>query len=434
VDLEVKTFDNKEFQVEAIEEAGCTLSVKIIVKPERAQKGYQKAVKEVNKRISIPGFRKGRAPDRTVISRYSSYVEQEWKEILVNDAYHAAVELTTIYPLNKESIHRPRIESCSKEEGAIVRLSYEHYPHLPPITLSDITIPSTAQEPIPQERIDEIIEEVRRSYADWEDVTDRSIQEGDFVDVSIDSLEEEPPRPLVKDRRFEVTDKRLAQWLKKLVIGLSIGESVEGVSELEEESDPQVKKNFKPTKVRLTLHAIKKILLPEVDDELAKKIGAISLEDLKSKIVRNLEQREEEVRRMKQIEALEEALLTKYHFDLPASIVISERKERMARRIQTLREEDLSDEEIKAREEEIQREVSNEIDRSLRLYFLNKQIAKQGKISLTNEELNEALVNYLTQNPNEQETADTRDFVSRMASALLQRKTKEYALTQVQMA
>lgn len=436
MEQDVKTFENEGYSAEATEVAGCRLSVKVVVKPKTAQKAYQKAVKKVNKQISIPGFRKGRAPDRTVISRYSSYVEQEWKEEIVGDAYRAALDLTQIYPMNRESIQKPKIEKCSQEEGAVVHISYEHYPHVPAVDFSQIKLSPLAKEPVADEKIDEVLEEVRRSHADWENVEGRAVEEGDFVDITIDSLQDDPPKPIVTDRRFEVTDKRLTPWLKNLLVGLGLGENIEGMSEVDEKAEPHIKKNFKPTPVRITLHAIKKIILPVMDDALAQKAGTPSVEELKVRIRHNLEQEADAEHQKKRMEALENALLEKYLFDLPASLVEFERKERIAKKIQALKNENMSEEEIQLRERDIESEVTSELDRDIRLYFLNKQIAKQGQISLTNQELNDEVVRYMSQNPylykQQNDDAATRELVSRMASALMQRKTKEYALSQVE--
>ena len=135
------------------------------------------------------------------------------------------------------------------------------------------------------------------------------------------------------------------------------------------------------------------------------------------------------------MEAIEDALLDKYHFDLPASIVEFERKERVSKRIQALKNENMSDEEIKNKESEISREVTSDIDKALRLYYLNKQVAKQGDISLSNQELNDEIVRYISQNPylhgKERDEETTRDLISRMATAMMQRKAKEYALEQI---
>lgn len=434
----MKTFENDAFSVEANEESGCRLSLRIQVRPEATKKAYRKAVKQVNKQISIPGFRKGRAPDATVISKYGSYVEQEWKEILVNDAYRAALDLTEIYPLNKESIKRPKIESCSQEEGAVVTLSYEHYPNIPEIDFSGITLPDIAKEPVTDEKVNEIVDEVRRSNAEWEEVSGRAVQKGDYVDVSIDAIDVDPPSSIVKDRRFEVAEDRLAPWMLKLLIGMNISDTSEGMSEVDEKADEATKKKFKPTHVRITLHGIKKIILPEMTDELAKKVGAESVEDMKAKIRSNLEREAEDHQREKRIEALEKALLEKYPFDLPTSLMESERVDRIRSRIEALKNQGASDEEIRGKEQQIEAEVSKEIDEGLRLYFINKQIMRQGNLSLSNQELNDELVRQISQNPylygREMDKETSREMMNRMAASLMQRKAKDYALERVMAA
>lgn len=431
-------FENEEYKAEATHEQGCQLSVKVFVKPKTAQKAYQKAVKQVNKQISIPGFRKGRAPDRTVIGRYSAYVEQEWKDFLVNDACQAALDLTKIYPMNKDSLQKPKIESCSQEEGAVIQVRYEHYPNVPTIDFSELTLPHIENESINEEKINEVIEEVRRAHADWEDITGRAVQEGDFVDVSIDSIEKETPQPIVEDRRFEVNSKRIAPWLKKLLIGLNCGETIEGVSEVDPEAEERTKSKFKPTKVRVTLHAIKKIIPPEVNDDFAQKLRATSLEDLKAKIRRNLEHEVEGERLNKRITALENTLLEKYRFELPSSVVAFEKKARISRRAEALKEENLTEAEIKAQEKGAEEQINAEVDDSLRLHFLNKQIVQQGKLTLTRRELDDEITRYVSQNPHlqgrENDESVMRDLVSRMATSLLQRKAKEYALEQIDAA
>ncbi|NGX55520.1 MAG: Trigger factor [Chlamydiae bacterium] len=427
--------ENDVYKIEGSEEPGCLLSLKIIIKPLQTQKIFKKAIKKINKEISIPGFRKGKAPDETVISRYSSYVDQEWKELLVNDAYKAALDLTQVYPLRKESIQKPKVESCSQKDGAVVLLSYEHYPIVPTIDLSTITIPETKKEPIDEKRIDEILDEIQRSNADWEDVTDRAVKKGDYVDLTIDSIDEDPPKSIVKDRRFEVKEKRMSPWLTKLLIGLKTGESAEGISELDENADESTKAKFKPTKVKVELHKTLKILLPPVDDELAKKVGAKSKEDLLEKIRANLEKETEDAQKQQQFVELEKALLEKYEFELPVTLKKEEHKERLKAKLKDLKEQNLSDEEIQKEQKKIEEVVEGEIERSLRLYFLEKEISKQGKVKVTNQELNAEIGHFLSQNPMLQAKGLDKDMTqrlfSKLSSDILERKVKEYCLSQV---
>ncbi|MCH9610948.1 MAG: Trigger factor [Chlamydiales bacterium] len=426
----MEKFEDDAFAVEATQEAGCQLALKVTVKPDRTKKCHKQGVKKVNKQISIPGFRKGKAPDQTVISKYGSYVDSEWKEIVLHEALDAGFQLTKKYPLTKESLKQPKLESCSLEEGAVVTFSYEHYPNVPEIDFSQISLPAIEKAEVKQERIDEVVEQICKSNADFEPIEDRAVKEGDYVDLTIDAIDREPEMNIVKERRFPVEKELMGDWMRKLVVGKKVGDKVEGKSVNEKDE-----KDFKETLVRIEIHSIWKIVMPEVDDELAKKVGTKSKDDLLARIKENLEQEAEQEQKGKQIEALDDALVQQFQFDLPTSIVEGERRHRIADKLRLLKMQDLSDEEIKQKEAEVEKEVADGVEDSLRLYFINKQIEKQGKISLTNQELNQELAHQVATNPayraDDMDKDKSRALIERLSTTLLQRKTKDYALEQV---
>lgn len=428
---EVKKVENEEVSIDMVDANGCLLSLKIFVKSEPTKNAYKKAVKLVNKEISIPGFRKGKAPDATVIGRYSSYVEQEWKELLVNLAYRAALELTNIYPLNKQSVQRPKIEKCSQEEGAVVTITYEHAPLVPTVNFSEISLPLTKKVPISEERVEELLKEVRTTHADWETIADRPVQDGDYVELSIDAIDDPTaPSSIVKERRLQVSKEKMAPWLTDALIGMQSGEIVETTIPSDKEGEENQRK------VRVTLHAIKKIILPELSDELAKKAGAENLDKLTQKIRSNLEGESEEEAKKVRVEALENALIEKYHFDLPASIVEAEREYLLKKEIESLKkDQNLSDEEIKSQEEKLESKIAEQIDRKIRLYYLNKQIQNQENITLTHEELNQEFNTAIQMRRylygEELGKEEIRKLASQVAFSLLHKKAFDRALEKI---
>ena len=62
-------------------------------------------------------------------------------------------------------------------------------------------------------------------FASWQHVNDRPIQEGDFVLLDVDVIEEIPAVPLFVKTRFEVTEKSMAKWMYELVVGRNKGDS-----------------------------------------------------------------------------------------------------------------------------------------------------------------------------------------------------------------
>lgn len=369
----METFQDAACTVEATHEPGCILSLRIKVSPEAVQKDHKKAIKLVNKQISIPGFRKGHAPNETVMERYASYVEKEWKELVVEEAYRHALELTKIYPLDRESIQRPRIESCSLEEGALVLLSYAHYPLLPSLDFSLLTPPAPVTISVSEEEVAAQLENARERFPRWEEVPPRPVEEGDHVLLSLDALEGENQRNVCTKERFLVNTHEGAAWISRLLLGHTPPFEVEGMSENDSEEEENA---IPPQKVRCTVTQIEKRILPELDDELAKKMGADSLESWRTQVRTGLEKRAEAEVHHQQALALEAELLARHPFDLPASLI----------------EKEAQDEEGK------QKPDVEAAEKRLRTYFLHQSIISQKGLSVSQEEVQAEVTRYVERN------------------------------------
>ena len=78
--------------------------------------------------------------------------------------------------------------------------------------------------------------------------------------------------------------------MRKIVLGMNVDQSAEGTSEREDRAFSGTNApDFKPTPVRVTIKSIKQADLPAVDDELAKKAGVDTVEELQKRIVSSLE-------------------------------------------------------------------------------------------------------------------------------------------------
>lgn len=427
----MNTFKDDNFSIETTEKPFCITSFKIFVSPDFSQKMYKNALKSVKKHVSVPGFRKGHVPDSVVIDRYKASVEKEWKDEMVTKSYQAASSITKIYPISRESVLNVKIDHLSQQEESIVDIEYEHLPILSDIDLSQIKLPNIQQEPVVDEKVEETLEKTKEMLASWEEIIDREVIEGDFVDISVESLDSDPPKKIVDDRRFEVSSKGMAPWMKKLIIGLKIGESVEGTSELDENASEELKEKFHPTKVKITLNKILKIILPELTETLIRILGGDSLEDLKFKVRAKLEREAKVDQKKKLISAFNKSVLQIYKFDLPASLVNGEKMERL--RIYMQNFNSLSDNEKKQKESDVSPAIEQEAMDALRLRFIYDQIIKQANISLSNQELNNALEEHARLYPEMYKKGikhdDMRQFVSRISGSLLDEKAQDYILS-----
>ncbi|MDP1834400.1 MAG: trigger factor [Chlamydiales bacterium] len=394
---------NDKVKVQITRNPGCKITFDVSMPAEATQSAYSRAVKSVNKEVSLPGFRKGKAPEKLVLQHYGKYVDREWQNLVVDEAFTHAVELTNIHPLHRDSIQQPNVKKISKEEGAEITLKFESQPTVPDVDVNELSLADTAAKEVTEAEQKKALDDLRLFHADWVEITDRAIKEHDFIDVDIDAVES-PAYNICTNERFEVTKDRMPSWMRKLVLGLNIGENAEGVSEKDENfpyNSPTGE--FKPTKVRVTIKGIKTASLPEINDELAKKAGVDDVELLKERIAASLKRDHQKAAEDLLYRQIEKQLLEKYTFEVPASILESERQTRVRNRIRGLHTRQASEDEIKQRSAQIEDEARVDAESFVRLYYLLRPIVQKNNLSITQYDMYQELTRQIHQLPVEEQ-------------------------------
>lgn len=413
---------NETITIRGTREPGCMIKLEIDVSPEGTKAAFTKAVKNIKKEVSIPGFRKGRAPDAIILDRYLKHVEDEWQDILANTAFNDALRLTELWPFGKEGVKKVKVNKSSKEEGSNISIEFEAFPSIPKIEFETLELKKVEETPIEEKDIEKTIEDIRLHHAEWTEVTDHAAEEGDYVDLRIEAPEEEPKRVICEDNRFQIKEGTMGDWMRKLIIGLKKGESAEGMSEKDPESKVE---NFKPTLCKITVNAIHTPTLPELDDELAKKVGAESVADLREKVAADLKQRAANEVRAELRDQIEQFLLERYAFDLPLSAVSHEAKARLEGELAHLRKNQVSEDEITEKREELQERAKRGAVESLIVDFLVQTIAKEHDITVSNEDVMQAMIREMYTNPFPQD-ADFDVIRENMQYALLRTRVKDF--------
>ena len=182
------TFENENIQVSLKKEPGCKISLDVFVTPESTKATYKKAVDAIRKEVSVPGFRKGKAPDSMILQNYQKHVEKEWKDLLLNNSLDEAIRLIKIFPFNNRSVKAASIKSSSQQDGSKLYFEYEASPEIPDVAPETLSIATVPLNSITDKDVENAVEELSLKSAEWSDVTDRPAQEGDFVLIDIDDI------------------------------------------------------------------------------------------------------------------------------------------------------------------------------------------------------------------------------------------------------
>ena len=376
-------FQNNGHTIETTINPGCQVRFDITITPEATAKAHKKAVKEVSKQVVMPGFRKGKAPAALVTEKYGSQVNKQWRETLFDIAFQKAVTTSQTFPYSQKSIQNGKIETLDLTNGATLWVEFEAMPQIPEFNAGAITLKRVTPETIHDTKIDQVIEDLRYQHCEWETIEGGNISEGDFIDIDIKNLEENGGM-LAQDTRVEVAAGKLGRWLLNLLLGKKVGESVEGISELDETGNPDT---FTPTRCQVTIKGHYRASLPPLDDELAKKCGVENAELLKQRIREDLENVEAEKAHHQTLEQLKKTVIETYRFEVPESMV----KENAGRLISSRKRqiENTSDDSKAQQEalEQLKEKSYSEVTDFLRWKFFITQIINEQKIKANEQEV-----------------------------------------------
>ncbi len=364
----------------------CIVEFDIEASQKLVEDAHKVAVKRVSKEVTLPGFRKGKAPDALVLKNYGSAVDKEWQQAIADLGFRAAENLAKIPLLHRDAKVTYKMRSHS-HSGALFSMTFETEPTIPSIDPKQFQIKPVKQPEVNEEKIAETIRQVQLFFAEWKAIIDRPVQEGDYVLLDVDVIEETPPTPLFSRTRFEVRKKSMSKWMYDLVLGKSSGETIEGVSVPDEDASEEDKEALKPKKVRLTIKAIDTATLPELDDAFAQKIGAKNVDDLRTKVTELLNKQAHDHVQEALREQASKFMLTQYPFDLPATLI---EKETHFRLKQLMNDKEFIQywESLKAEErKKTLMTIHQQSEKAVRMFYLCRKVVADANIRISPQDI-----------------------------------------------
>ena len=278
-------------QVEKLEKNMAKLTIE--VSSEEFENAIAKAYKKNKNKISMPGFRKGKAPRAMIEKMYGKGIfYEDAANSIIPDAYADAAKESEL-----EIVAQPEIDVTQIESGkpfiftATVALK-------PEVTLGEykgIEVEKKEVE-VTDEEVEAEINKVRESNARMLDIDDRATQDGDTVLIDFDGY--------VDGKQFEggkaddyslvLGSHSFIDNFEEQLVGKNIGDDVE-VNVTFPENYQAEELQGKPAVFKVKIKEIKVKELPELDDEFAKDVSEFdTLDELKADIKKQMNERKAE--------------------------------------------------------------------------------------------------------------------------------------------
>ena len=420
-------FKNNLVEVRAIRGPGCHIELNVRAGNDLVKKARSAAIKTVNKEVTFAGFRKGKAPEDQVLKKYGAQVDKEIHRHLADLSYVEAQKLAKIPVLNNNSSINFDMKKL-EENQAELSFTFETEPALPTIDPTLFKAKPVTRPEVSEKQINEAIHQMLYYYAQWTPIEDRAIEDGDAIMINLDTIENGVPTQVFNQIRFEVSKERMADWMKKLVTGAKSGDVLNGISQPDETATEEEKKEFLPKDVRISILKVEKAILPELDDEFAKKVGAPDVETMRKSITDMLNGKAEEKVRDELRDQVNDFLVETYAFDLPLSLVMTEQKHRLGQLMKNPKFkqnfEKMSAEEKKETEEKLKVESGQ----AVRLFYLSRKIVNDAKLPITHQDVqNEAVATMRSYNAQPSETIPKEIYALALSKIILA-KAQDYVL------
>lgn len=382
-----RSLSNEQFSVDLEESPGCIVSALVKVSPEVLNKLNKQALKKIKKEITLPGFRKGKAPDDVIASRYPTNVRKELGELVTQDAYHALSTVGDRRPLSPKAVRSNSITQFDLQEGAKVEFSYEAFPAISDLPWENLSLPQEeAASEISDSDIEKGLTNIGMFFATKTPV-ERPSQEGDFISISLHVSKSNDKNAssaaIFENKYFKLSEEEMTDAFKEKFLGISTGHRV-----VETITSPEIQSFLRGDTLTFTVNAVIEVSIPEIDDEKARQLQAESLDDLKAKLRIQLEKQAKDKQLQKRFSEAEDALAMLVDFELPTSLLeerislITREKLLNARLIQYC-----SDEELEKRKSELIKEAEEDATKALKLLFLTHKIFSDEKLTISREEL-----------------------------------------------
>ncbi len=270
---------------------GLTRKLNIEIPAEKVSAAFDRVYKGIQKNATIKGFRKGKAPIATIRTLYGDQVQQDVIQDLISAFYQKALDEHSLDPIGYPKIN---FEKLLEDANFIFTAELEIRPEVQLQKYEGLAV-EKEKLIINDEQVDEILTNIRQSQAQTAPLLEeRPAQSGDIAVIDFAGKINGAPMEngSAQDFDLDLGANRFIPGFEDGVIGMSIGGSKTLHLKFPDEYHA-AEIAGKPVEFEVKLKGLKKKVLPELNDELAGKVGDFKTVDaLKEAIRKDIENNE----------------------------------------------------------------------------------------------------------------------------------------------
>jgi len=420
---------------------GLKRSLKVVVEASELERDFSSRLGELGTQVRLKGFRPGKVPVSHLRRIYGKSVMAEVVQKKVDDSTKQALAERQLKPAYSPQIELPEDQAAIDKlmEGKSDLAFTMTFEIVPPIEVKDfgsIEVERLSVD-VTEEHIDHALQQIaaqQRSFEPRPD--DAAAEKGDRIVISFQGQIDSQPFEggSAEDVPLELGSGQFLPGFEDQLLGARKGEK--RVVNVAFPADYGVANLAgKPAQFDVEVKSVEVVKPTPIDDALAQKLGLENLESLKTGVRARIAAEFTQMSGMKLKRDVLDKLDEQYNFDLPQRLVDAEFNQiwsalerEMNQSSKTFADEDTT-------EEEARKEYQAIANRRVRLGLLLGTVGERAGITITDEELQRALIERARQFPGQERKVI--DYYRKNSNALIElrgpifeQKVVDYILAQ----
>lgn len=407
------------------------IEITVTVPPKEYRPALDKAAERISNRVSIRGFRKGKAPFDLVRQEVGdmAILNEALEDIVKETFYHAVMEEKL------ETIGMPdiQVEKLAPDNDVVYVATVALMPRVVLPDLKKITL--AREEPkIDDTRIEETIAAVRGMHA-VETIKDGLAEGTDKLVLDLDMSIDNVPVEGGQAKKYQVYlgEDHYIPGFNEQVRGLKKDDTKTFSLDFPK-THYQKHLAGKTVDFAVSVHDVYTRDIPELNDELAKKLGQESAEKLRELVHNNLYEEATQKTNQKNEIALLQRVIEKTTFDpIPEVLVNAERQKMFYELKRDLEKNSIAIDQyladMKKTEKELYEDFRKQAEERAKAALVSRQVAEEHHLFVSDTERDaeiQTLKDAYQHNKEAQENLDRREVQGAIATQLQNRKVMQF--------
>ena len=368
---------------------------------EEINKIIDSKINELLPTVSLPGFRKGKAPINIVRKKYENNVLSESLDKLVQGKMKDLLDEKKLKPFTQPKIDLKKYE---KNEPIEVEIKIDLEPEIKLANFKNLKV-NEYEIDLDNKLVQDNYKEFLKSQKKYVEIKNiRQIKKTDKVLIDLSSTDESVPDFLKVQKNLPIVTDSDYQILPSIGNKLIENKLKKG-DKLDIELD--ISKSLKLNEEKLATFVVEILNIEEsvpfvVDKDFLDKNGLKNEDDLKNNLKNSFKSQYENG--LKQIEKkqLMDVLEKEHSFDLPQGILEQEFNDIWQRLEQAKKDGALDEDDKKLNDDDLKKRYQEISHRRVKLAILLQYIAKENKIAVDEKELSNGMMQYASQYPGQE--------------------------------